>query len=95
MRKHITEYEKRKLAHSQKYKCNLCQALLPAEWQVDHRIPLFAGGTNEKTNLQVLCANCHARKTCQERANYNYSKPVHVWSQLQQLNNYKLKPVGA
>ena len=95
MRKTITEYEKRKLAWSQDYECKICQNLLPPEWQIDHIVPLFLGGSNETTNLQVLCANCHAKKTCEERMQYNYSKPVHVWTKLRQLEEYKLKPVDA
>ena len=88
-RKSCSEYEKRILARSQEYQCKMCHMLLPAEWQIDHIVPLFAGGGNEMSNLQVLCANCHAEKSCRERRNYNYEKPAHVWTKLQQLNNYK------
>ena len=30
---------------------------------VDHIVPRAAGGTDEWSNLQSLCAKCHARKT--------------------------------
>ena len=30
---------------------------------VDHIVPRSAGGTDDPTNLQTLCASCHARKT--------------------------------
>ena len=33
------------------------------EWDIDHRIPLAGGGTNEPSNLQVLCDFCHSAKT--------------------------------
>lgn len=36
---------------------------------VDHRIPLEQGGSNEDDNLQLLCSGpdgCHARKTKSE-----------------------------
>ena len=92
-RKQLTPYDKRRLACSQKYKCAICNEILPAEWQVDHIKPLFQGGSNEMINLQILCANCHARKSCEERANYNYSKPTHLWTKLEQLTNFKY--VGA
>ena len=34
--------------------------------QLDHKIPLFLGGTDDKNNLQVLCACCHAMKSSEE-----------------------------
>lgn len=34
--------------------------------EVDHIIPLKAGGTNERDNLQSLCSTCHSRKTARE-----------------------------
>jgi len=42
--------------------------------QVDHVIPLWAGGSNERRNLQVLCACCHAIKSlaeARERADWD------------------------
>jgi 5-methylcytosine-specific restriction enzyme A len=30
---------------------------------VDHIVPRSAGGTDEWSNLQALCARCHSRKT--------------------------------
>ena len=33
------------------------------EVHVDHRVPLYLGGTNAADNLQVLCVSCHKRKT--------------------------------
>ncbi|NOT00456.1 MAG: HNH endonuclease [Phycisphaerales bacterium] len=30
---------------------------------VDHIVPLADGGANDASNLQCLCATCHARKT--------------------------------
>lgn len=29
----------------------------------DHRIPLAIGGSDTITNIQALCATCHAEKT--------------------------------
>lgn len=37
-------------------------------WQVDHIIPIFRGGRGVCIeNLQVLCVNCHRKKTARER----------------------------
>jgi 5-methylcytosine-specific restriction protein A len=43
--------------------CRLCQG--PASC-VDHIKPLKKGGTNDKLNLQPLCASCHNSKTWHE-----------------------------
>ncbi|WP_366523444.1 HNH endonuclease [uncultured Microbulbifer sp.] len=49
----------------------LCQICLPAGvvtigTHVDHIKPKSQGGTNELSNLQLLCKPCHQRKTAQE-----------------------------
>ncbi|MBK9427248.1 MAG: HNH endonuclease [Gammaproteobacteria bacterium] len=31
--------------------------------EVDHIVPLFRGGTDDPSNLQPLCAQCHADKS--------------------------------
>jgi 5-methylcytosine-specific restriction protein A len=35
--------------------------------QVDHRVPLFQGGTEDDANKQSLCEECHKAKTITER----------------------------
>lgn len=37
--------------------------LLELGEHVDHIVPLAAGGTDDESNLQTLCAACHSRKT--------------------------------
>lgn len=36
--------------------------------EVDHRIPLSEGGSNDLDNLWLLCRNCHKAKTASERS---------------------------
>lgn len=36
--------------------------------ELDHKVPLADGGTDDESNLQVLCACCHSMKTHAERA---------------------------
>ena len=38
----------------------------PDNLELDHIKPLADGGTNEFDNFQLLCNNCHARKTRRE-----------------------------
>lgn len=50
-----------------------CQACLKGgritlATEVDHRVPLWAHGTDDDDNLQSLCAPCHAEKTAAEAA---------------------------
>jgi 5-methylcytosine-specific restriction protein A len=51
------------------YVCALC----PRVWQphrdhIDHRIPREQGGSNDESNLQPLCLECHRAKTAAEAA---------------------------
>ncbi|MGE4283733.1 MAG: HNH endonuclease [Clostridia bacterium] len=40
--------------------CVVCAA--EKDLTIDHIIPLSRGGTNEITNLQVLCRKCNSKK---------------------------------
>lgn len=61
-------FEKRwRCAQRQKWKCNVCKRILPVEAELDHVVPLFLNGSNDVNNLQLLCPNCHAKKTFAER----------------------------
>ena len=56
-----------RMAAQQNWCCNFCGDPLEHACQVDHVQPLFKGGSNDRNNLQILCANCHAAKTLEER----------------------------
>ena len=66
-RSKIGAYRRATIAAAQAWRCGACEQLLPAEYEVDHRLPLFAGGSNHDSNLQALCPNCHARKSRREQ----------------------------
>jgi 5-methylcytosine-specific restriction endonuclease McrA len=44
------------------YVCNKCRTT--ADLTIDHKVPVSAGGDAfDLNNLQVLCHNCHKKKT--------------------------------
>jgi 5-methylcytosine-specific restriction endonuclease McrA len=56
-----------RVAYRQEYKCAECQEMLHYTFEVDHEVPLFAGGSNDESNLQALCCVCHRKKSGAER----------------------------
>lgn len=73
-RKKLSNFQRNTIAHSQKWQCKKCNALLPAAFEIDHILPLWCGGNNEILNLQALCPNCHANKSRSETL--LFSKPI-------------------
>lgn len=44
----------------QLFQCTLCEEKFPTEFKNNHhRIPKFAGGSDEDSNMEYLCAGCH------------------------------------
>jgi 5-methylcytosine-specific restriction endonuclease McrA len=64
--RNVTEREKKTVASSQRWCCNVCADLLNHTYEIDHVVPLYGGGTNERANLQALCCNCHSLKTSKD-----------------------------
>ena len=56
---------RRRIQQRDKFTCACCGAIR-MDHEVDHRIPLEQGGSNDDDNLQLLCSGadrCHALKT--------------------------------
>lgn len=66
-KRNVTGLMKKKVAASQGWKCGNCQATLDETYEVDHKLALFNGGSNDESNLVALCPHCHRKKTVQER----------------------------
>jgi hypothetical protein len=66
-KRNVSGLLKKKIAASQEWKCGSCKSLLDETYEVDHKLALFQGGTNEPENLVALCPNCHRHKTVEER----------------------------
>lgn len=62
----VSETKKKYIASLQDWKCNKCQNKLSAWYEVDHKLRLERGGTNELDNLEALCRECHGQKTAME-----------------------------
>jgi len=62
----VSETKKKYVASLQNWKCNKCQNQLSAWYEVDHKLRLDRGGTNELDNLEALCRECHGQKTAME-----------------------------
>lgn len=63
MKRSVSETKKKYVAYSQGWTCNFCNKLLDHTYEIDHKIELRNGGTNETSNLVALCAGCHRLKT--------------------------------
>lgn len=75
-RKPIPSFIKERVRYRQKYKCKNCSVLLPPGHEIDHVTPLWAGGTDDASNLQALCGTCHNIKSRVEgllRMHYKYN----------------------
>ena len=63
IKRSFTGAQKKQVAARQGWRCGACDALLPASFQVDHVVPLWAGGEDSLDNASGLCGTCHAEKT--------------------------------
>ena len=51
-----------KLMLAQKGKCPVCRCALGNRYDIDHKMPLILGGTNDDSNIQLLCRTCNRSK---------------------------------
>ena len=63
IQRNVSSTTKEIVANRQHNRCAACRQFLETTRQIDHIDPLWHGGSNNISNLQALCPNCHARKT--------------------------------
>jgi len=63
----VSQVQKKIIAARAQWRCEHCDSLLESTFQIDHKIPLWLGGSNDASNLQALCVSCHAAKTQEEQ----------------------------
>ena len=66
----VSETKKKFVASSQDWKCGRCGDKLTHTFEVDHKISLQYGGSNDVSNLISLCCACHREKTALEKMNH-------------------------
>ena len=68
-KKLVQEAKKKYVAGSQGWNCAHCKEQLKPWFEVDHILRLEYGGTNDISNLEALCRECHGKKTSEEHLN--------------------------
>lgn len=58
-----TQDDIKQLLGAQKHKCAYCGACCKKTYHVDHVVPLTLGGSNDRSNLQILCVSCNLKKS--------------------------------
>jgi uncharacterized phage infection (PIP) family protein YhgE len=69
-RRGVNKHIRKEVITEQNDKCNTCnKQLTEYNVNIDHKIGVQFGGTNDLDNLQALCVECHNEKTIKERRN--------------------------
>ena len=58
----------------QRGKCACCRVSIADGYHVDHIQPLALGGSNDKTNLQLLCPTCNTKKSAKHPIDFMQSR---------------------
>ena len=63
------------LMNAQRGKCAVCKAsIAEGPYHLDHIKPLARGGTNQRTNLQLLCPPCNLSKSAKDPIDFMQSR---------------------
>lgn len=58
----------------QKRKCVVCWVDISKSYHIDHIMPLFLGGSNDRTNIQLLCPHCNTSKQAKHPIDFMQSR---------------------
>lgn len=86
----ISDSIRQRIAQDQSRQCKQCNTPLTSVFQIDHITALRFGGTNDPSNLQALCTECHVNKS---RVESKYQQKINEFIEstirdgLQELSN--------
>ncbi len=66
-KKRLTQLAKKRIAARDKWRCQICQQLVSANYEIDHITPQGLGGTHDPSNLRTLCRGCRGSVAAQQR----------------------------
>lgn len=90
----ISDSIRQRIAQDQSRQCKQCNTPLTSVFQIDHKTALRFGGTNDPSNLQALCTECHVNKS---RVESKYQQKINEFIEstirdgLQELSNLQQK----
>lgn len=67
VKRQVSETTKKIVAANQNWNCAACGKMLSAFYEIDHKVGLWRGGSNDISNLHALHRECHAEKGALER----------------------------
>jgi 5-methylcytosine-specific restriction endonuclease McrA len=62
----FTSDDVKEIIEAQKGRCAYCRKNIRRKYHEDHIVPLARGGSNERSNIQVLCPKCNRKKNKQD-----------------------------
>ncbi len=73
-----TGMEIKDIIRLQRGKCGYCKIKFGDKYHVDHIVPVSAGGSNERRNLQILCIQCNLSKHARDPIAFAQSRGMLV-----------------
>lgn len=86
---------RQKIFERDNYECQLCKPkknllFLPLKRRIDHKIPLSKGGSNDISNLWLVCDECDTKK---KNKIYKRLKPKEKITKLKNITNRSILKV--
>lgn len=66
--------DEQEMFKSQKGKCAICKKSIKDVYDRDHIYPLSRGGSNDKSNIQLLCIHCNRNKHAKDPIDFMQSR---------------------